>query len=122
MPETVTDSLEQILADTREEAAILEQNHAAFSVARLRTLLDDITDAASEFLTWVSEKEAMIRSGHKEPWFRKRFPEWHRQGHARFNAKRPRERQYRLLVVPLDHDMESVRADARRTAREDSVA
>jgi hypothetical protein len=116
------EGLETILADALEEAAVLRRNAAQFSVERVAEILRDIRVATEEFTTWVSEKEACMRADHKAPWFAQRFPEWERQGHARWNPQRPRERQYRLLIVPLAHDVDSVRAAARRTAREQKSA
>jgi hypothetical protein len=72
----------------------------------------------AEYLTWISEADARIRSAHAPAWFRVRFPEWERQGLARWNPKRPRERQYRAIIVPLAADPRAVRADARRAAGE----
>lgn len=112
--------LTQRLADILEEAAVLERNDGAFSIARVRQFVADVKMDAAEYLTWISEKQAMIRSGHKEPWFRQRFPEWERQGHARFHPDRPRERQYRQLIVPIAHDVATVEADARDAARKAS--
>jgi hypothetical protein len=38
--------LEQVLADAREEAAVLESNRAAFSVDRVRQLLAAVSESA----------------------------------------------------------------------------
>jgi hypothetical protein len=112
--------LATVLADAFEEAAVLRRNRAPFSVERVEEILRNVGTATEEFTAWVSEREACMRSGHKAPWFAQRFAEWERQGHARWNPQRPRERQYRLLIVPLAHDADSVKADARRAARDAS--
>lgn len=109
--------LDQILADVLSEAAVLTRNDGKFTVARVEEMVRDIKLALREYLTFVSEAEAIVRSSHKEPWFRQRFPEWERQGHARWDEKHKSKRQYRLLIVPLAHDDDDVRSAARRAAR-----
>lgn len=113
--------LAQRLADVLEEAAVLDRNRGSFSIERVRQLVADIKMDAAEYLTWISEPQAIIRSSHKEPWFRQRFPEWQRQGHARVNPKTKR-REYRQMIVPLAHDVDAVRANARDAAREEMSA
>lgn len=107
----------QVITDAREETQVLRRNGAGMAPDRVEEILDEIVAAATEYFTWVSEPEAMIRSGHKLPWFRARFAEWERQGHARWNPRNRKERQYRLLIVPLAHDIDAVRAAARRAAQ-----
>lgn len=116
----MSDTLATVLADATEEANMLMRNRASFAPERVLQLVREVRSAASEFLTWVSENDAMTRSGHGRAWFRQRFPDWQRQGNARWNPQRPRERQYRQLIVPIAHDVDTVQADARRTAQEAS--
>ena len=120
----MTESLDlaQRLADAREDLAVLRgRGGASVSVDAVTAILDGIAEAAYPFTTFISETEAVIRSDHRAPWFRQRFADWARQGYARYNPRRPKERQYLLAVVPLRHDVEAVREDARRTAREDAA-
>lgn len=106
------------LASAREEAAVLRRNRAAFSPDRVEEILDTMATAAEEWTTFVSEKEAMTLSGLKLRYFRQRFPDWQRRGHARFNPHNAKERQYLLAVIPREADIDAVRAAARRAAEE----
>lgn len=106
--------LEQVLADYAAEAQILERAGHAHDASRLRRVLDDVRNASVDYLTWLSELDARIRSNKSVAWLRSRFPEWQRAGHARFHPERPRERQYRALVVPLAANASVAREAGRR--------
>lgn len=90
-------TLEDVLADERENARILAYNGHHHDAELLRRVCDRVAKAAVEYLEWVSEADAKLRSGRSTEFFRSRFGEWERAGHA---AKRGRVRWYRLLVVP----------------------
>lgn len=111
-------SLEQVLADARGELPILRKHGQSALADALERLCDDVAGAMESFLTWIPESDAMIRSNHREPWFRSRFAAWERMGLARISPTNRRQRQYRLLIVPSSINLEAVRADARRTAME----
>lgn len=89
--------LGQLLADWRGEAAVLRRRGDARAAELLEQCATEVDTVAADYLTWLSETEAMLRSGRARPWLRTRFAEWQREGHARW---RGRERQYRALVVP----------------------
>lgn len=113
--------LAQVLADARGDLAVLRKHGASVPVETVAGMIDGVADAAYPFVTFISETDAIVRSDHRAPWFRQRFPDWAQQGYARYNPRRPRERQYLLAIVPLRHDVEAVKDDARRTAREDAA-
>jgi hypothetical protein len=114
--------LGQALTDARGDLAVLQRHGATVPIERVARLVDSIAEAAYPFVTFISETEAVVRSAHRKPWFRQRFADWQRQGYARYNPRRPKERQYLLAVVPLRHDVAAVREDARRQARHDGEA
>lgn len=90
-------TLEQVLADWREEATILRRaGHATEADLRER-MARQVQDAAPDYLEWVTEADAMAISGRSAEFFRARFPTWERDGHAR---KRGRKREYRMVMVP----------------------
>jgi hypothetical protein len=108
--------LAQKLADILDEANVLDRNRTSFSTDRVRALVSEVQTEAKEYLTFISEAAATIRCGRPRTWLRAQFPEWQRQGHARFNASGKRE--YRQVIIPLDHDSAAVQSDAVATARE----
>lgn len=94
------------------------RKHRSDTVAdALERLIDDVAESASPFLDWLSEAEAQLRSGHHRAWLRKRFPAWQRQGLARWNPHRSRERQYLKVAIPLALNLDAIRADAVREAQ-----
>lgn len=111
----MTATLEQVLADAREEAAVLRSNGAGFSVERVERLLAAVQESAEEWLTWLSEKDASIRCGFSETWLRGRFEMWRRDGHARLKG---RARQYRACSIPRRADVVSASNRGRAAARE----
>jgi hypothetical protein len=106
--------LSQVLADAREEATVLDANRATFSVARVREILKAVEVASEEWLTWLSETDAAIRSGYSVDWLRARFPGWERDGHARLQS---RARQYRAVVIPRRANTAAAAARGREAAR-----
>lgn len=114
--------LAQVLTDARGDLAVLRKHGATVPIETVAALIDGVADAAYPFVTFISEADAVVRSDHRAPWFRQRFADWQRQGYARTNPRRPKERQYLLAVVPLRHDVEAVREDARQQAQRDTAA
>lgn len=107
--------LQQVLADAREEATILEANHAAMSVTRVRELLKAVETAAEEWLLFLSEGDAVIRTGYSVPWLRARYEAWARDGHARMVG---RARQYRACVLPRRANTQAAAEAGRDAARQ----
>lgn len=111
-----TKPLDQVLADARGELPVLRK-HGQHSLAdAIERLVDDVSESAAPFLTWISEAEAQLQSDHRAEWLRRRFPQWERQGLARRHPRRPTERQYLKVAIPQAHNLDAVRADAAREA------
>ena len=88
---------EQVLADIREEAAILRRaGHPTEAEVRER-ICDRIAVAFEDYLTRLTEEQAMLQSGHSRSWLRSRFPEWEQAGHA---GREGRRRWYRAVLIP----------------------
>jgi hypothetical protein len=111
--------LEQLLADTREDLPAIRKGSIAVADA-IEEFITLVDEATKDMRTFVSEKEAVIRSDKSVPWLRARFPQWERQGNARHNPTNPRERQYLLLILPIPARIGAARADAVETARKEA--
>lgn len=111
------ETLEQVLTEGRGELPLLRKRGQTVVADALEEYIERIANAAREFLTFISERDAMLRSDHTVAWLRARYPEWERLGHARRNPKNPSERQYRRMIIPLAAQTEAARANARDTAR-----
>jgi len=46
-------------------------------------ICDDVARAAEDYMSFLSETDAMLRSGRAAGWLRARFAEWLEQGHAK---------------------------------------
>ena len=75
-------TLEQVLADWREEATILRRAGHADEADLRERMARQVQDAAPDYLEWVMESDAMAISGRSAEFFRTRFPTWERDGHA----------------------------------------
>ena len=113
-------TLEQALADAREEAATLARYGQRDVAQALEALLDKLAPPLREFLTWHDEKGAALLSGKGTGYFATRFTEWEARGLARAGRKRG-ERHYREVVIPKRRHLGDVQADAARVAREDAA-
>ncbi len=111
-------TLEQVLADWRGDAAVVRKHGDKHTADVIERLCDAVARAAEDFLVWLGEDDAILRSGHTRAWLRGRFAQWESQGHAKHVNRR---RYYRQLVVPRRIDLDAARDDARRTARESAA-
>ena len=106
--------LEQVLADARGELPILARRNASWSVKDIGEFIDAVAEAAEEWLRWLSESDAAIRSGYSEVWLRGRFEQLRRDGHARMVGK---HRQYRACAIPRRANVEAAANRGREAAR-----
>lgn len=102
--------LGQVVADAREEARIIARMGNAQQAEYLTKLLDKITESTEDYLTWLSEERAQIKSGLSYRTLRRRFRELQECGLARYNLKH--EREYRSVAVPSRPEVAAARADA----------
>jgi hypothetical protein len=107
-------SLEQVLADAREDANRLRLHGHKAQAESIDRLSEDVAKAARDYLDWLDEGEARTRSGKSADWLRSHFAEWETQGLAEWRHKR---RYYRRIVVPRRANLEAARAQAERDAR-----
>lgn len=107
--------LDRLLADVRQEAAILERNGATFSVARVRELVDAVADATEEYRVFLPETLAAIRCGYSAEWLKGRFETMKADGHARQEG---RVRYYRACAIPRRAMTSDTAERARQAARD----
>jgi len=107
-------TLDQVLADEREQAAILRRNGHGHDAALIERICDKVAEATEEFRRWLSESDAMLRSGKSQAWLRARFPGWEAQGYAR---RAGRQREYLMVVVPQRVHTSASYEEGRRAGR-----
>lgn len=107
-------ALETVLADAREEAAILRVHSHKAQADSIEKVCDAVATSMADYLAWMNEAEAMLYTGRRQPYLRERFAAWELKGLARWDGHR---RLYRRLVLPHRGNAESAREAGRRAAR-----
>lgn len=104
-------AIEVVLGDFREEAAVLRLNGHTAQAATLERVLDAVRESARDFVEWISEGEAKLRSGRGDDFFRARRAVWAEDGLAQ---QRGRTWYYRRCVIERRKLTSVTRAEARR--------
>lgn len=108
----MADSLEDVLADARGEAAVLRSHGHTTQAKSIEGVTDRVADSMRSWLTLLSESEAMLRSGWSSHRLRSRFAEWEAGGFALLDAKG--KRRYRECIVPIAGDQAAARLAGER--------
>ncbi len=103
--------LVDVLAELRAEAATLRLHGHAHDAALLEQTVDRVREAAGDHVTWLTEDDAMLRSGRSRGYLRARFAEWERDGHAKRDGRR---RRYRACAIARRANLAAARDAARR--------
>jgi len=106
--------LEEVLADKREDAAVLRRVGHEHDAKLIEGICDTVAAAAEDYLRWLNEGDAMLQSGWSVDKLRRHFPAWERLGHAMYDQKR--RRIYRQLIVPHRANTVAARERGRRAA------
>ena len=109
--------LADVLADMRGEAALLRKRGAVPLADALEEFATAVSAAAEDYLTFVTEKDALLR-GAKLAFLRRNFPTWEQDGHAR---KVHGVREYRAIMLPRVTPASIAREAARRGERPERV-
>lgn len=99
--------IEEVLETYRSEATILARHGHTNEAQLISSLCQDITAALDDYLTWLSEANAQLRSGHGIAWLRDKFSDWEAAGHARMRSGK---REYRQIIVPQRRHTEDAAA------------
>ena len=89
--------LGQLLVDWREDAQVLRNRGLDREADMMDRMAEECAIAAHEYIQFISEDDAMLRSDRSKEWLRARFRAWERRGHA---FREGRKRYYRMLIVP----------------------
>ena len=112
-------ALEQVFADWRGDAQVLRRRGDTRLAQQLERCADEAAAAAEDYIRWLTEDDARLRSGWSLRRLSAHFPAWERQGHARRDGKR---RLYRMLIVPHRANSLAALEAGRRAASEGHLA
>jgi hypothetical protein len=102
--------LESVLSEYRADAQVLRRYGDTRVADAIDRVCKDVAVAAEDFMRFISEADAMMRSGRGVDFLRARFPAWERDGNARYER---RQRYYRQVVVEHRLDLEAAREAGR---------
>lgn len=102
--------LAQVLVDKREEVQMLSRRASAVQTSYVDELLDEVRAAAEDFITWLPEEAAILKSGLSERTLRRRFREMLDCKTARWGKT---GREYLACVIPSRPDVAAARARGR---------
>lgn len=106
-------TLEEVLADERGQAAVLDHNGHQHDADLIRRVCDRVADSAEEYLRFLEEGDAQLRSARSTEWLRGQYAKWEALGHAK---KIGGKRYYRMLVIPQRANLSAAREEGRRAA------
>lgn len=112
--------LQTVITRWQEDAAVLRRNGETRLADALDRCAAEASGAAEEWLTWLTEADATLRSGYGAAYFRARREEWRRQGHARQVARFKWE--FRAAVIPRRANVMRAAEEGREAARRRRVA
>lgn len=92
------DPVLQLLQSMRADAEVLTRAGSSAFGQMLGGYADALDAATEDYTTWLSESDAMLRSGWTRARLRGHFPQWEQGGNARRVGRG--DRRYRQVVVP----------------------
>jgi hypothetical protein len=110
--------LQQVITDWRGDAAVLKSRGHMSEAKLLETCADEAAAAAEDYLRFLSEPDAQLRSSRSKDWLRSQFPQWEQNGNAKKISGR---RYYRMLVVPQRANLSAAREEGRRVGMKRSA-
>lgn len=108
----MTETLEQVIADARGEAAVLRSHGHTTQAKSIEALADRVADSMRAYLSMMSDSEAALRSGWSVHRLRGRFAEWEAAGFATLDARG--KRRYRECIVPTRDEKSAARLAGSR--------
>lgn len=102
-----TPELSDVLANARGEAAVLRRAGNTGQAGYIDQLCDQVKDAAEDYMRWLSEDDALLKSGWSSRTLHRRFGDLVECGLARWTNG---ARQFRACAIPQRADTVGARA------------
>jgi hypothetical protein len=103
----------EVLGDERGQAAVLRANGHDHDAKIIERICDRFAEAAHEYLNFMSEPEAMLRTGKSERQLRRLYAELEPRGHAKRIGS---TRYYREVMLEPRANLSAAREAGRRAA------
>lgn len=110
-----TPSLDDTLKRWEVLAGAADDLHQPAVAKLVRDIVQSVRESAADYLTFLSEPDAKLRSGRALRWLRERYPVWEASGDAYTESGR---RYYRQCVVPTS---KAIREAARKSKRKQAA-
>lgn len=108
--------LEHVLADALGEAAVLRSHGHTLQAESIEKVCEAVTTSMADYLTKLTETEAMMFTGRQQPYLRDRFTSLEQRGLAVWDEG-GRRRLYRRLALEHRGNEEAAREAGRKAAR-----
>ena len=108
-----TEDAIEVLGDERGQAAVLRANGHDHDAKIIERICDRFAEAAHEYLNFLSEGEAMLRTGKNERRLRHLYAELEPRGHAKRIGS---TRYYRECMLEPRPNLSAAREAGRRAA------
>ena len=109
--------LDALLRQWKADAEALRRHGDTRAAGIIERFAGEVYESAEEWLDFLTEADAILRSGRSAAWLRQRREAWKREGHARQVARH--EWTYRAAIIPRRRSTllaaEAGRAAARRS-------
>ena len=105
--------IETVLRETEVEVAVLRKNGHHQQAESVERLARAVRESLADYLEWLPEGAAMLRSGRGPDYFRPRRTLWAEDGLA---EQRGRVWYYRRACIERRKPLSITRAEARRSA------
>jgi len=99
----------------RDDASTLRRHGNVALAETLDRCAIEAERSAEQWLTWLTEADAVLQSGRSAKWLRSRFTGWNQMGHARQVGRG--KRIYRQAIVPVRPEVREAMALGREAAR-----
>lgn len=112
---------EEVIANLHERVTMLRAEGHPIQAQSMARAIEELVATLPEYLTWLTEGEAVLYTGRSVQYLRARFGAWAARGMARWDPARPRIRQFRRCVLEHRGNADAARELGRRVARGESA-
>jgi hypothetical protein len=107
-------TIEDVLANAAERTTMLRSEGHPVEAASIERVTEEVRTALGEYLTWLSESDAVLYTNRSAEYLRSRFPALEERGLARWVG---RQRYFRRCALEHRGNADAARQAGRRAGR-----